>query len=492
MDGWVFDLGFWLASVLPQLIVLAAVLWGLWLLVARLRKRPVVWSWQWAIDHAIKIFVPAWLILSGIAVWVVMQLADPCAGTTRVCPPVQWIRPGYLAEDFRNLLWAASLVFGGAGAGAALINALRRTRLMQAEHALAQRGQDAETFSRAVNQLGSDKTAIRLGAIYALEGLMRSAFAEGGDKALGRQIGETLAAFVREQSTEEVRKAPDAATLPDDNDGSRLAVDREAAVVVLARSWPVHDRPSLLTDGGVDLSGARLMWLRLPRGADLGGFSFIGSHLQNAQLKFADLRQTALYDAKLSGAALEGANIVGGWLEEADLRNSDLSEAFLNNTKLVGTKLQGAIFKGIEMNNVVLRGALLAKCMFSGAKLREVDFHKADLEGAIFRKADIRGSDFSEASLKYAWFGECEFQGFQLKGADISYATFAESLLLDRALLSLVLEQIACARWEQHLPPRLPPGIDLPHRGDGKPLDETSPFDESWMKEIGPDSGAPF
>ncbi|WP_371394018.1 pentapeptide repeat-containing protein [Glycocaulis abyssi] len=388
MDGWVFDLGFWLASVLPQLIVLAAVLWGLWLLVARLRKKPVVWSWQWAIDHAIKIFVPAWLILSGIAVWVVMQLADPCAGTTRVCPPVQWIRPGYLAEDFRNLLWAASLVFGGAGAGAALINALRRTRLMQdehslkqAEHRLAERGRDAETFSRAVDQLGSDQTAIRLGAIYALEGLMRSAFAEGGDKIFGRQIGETLAAFVREQSVSmaqivsewdsEAQEEQEKGRLK----GHRLKVDLEAAAVVISRSWPYEYRPDLDSDGGVDLSWSCLFRLRMPTKADMRGFNLVCADLRGCKLDSVDLR--------------------GAWLFEADFRLA------------------------------------------------------------------------------------------QIKGADISSTVFyAPSGAVSKP--SVTSKQIKLARWRFGEPPILPPEVDLSHRGDGKPFDNPSPFDESWMKDVGP------
>ncbi|WP_439633454.1 pentapeptide repeat-containing protein [Glycocaulis sp.] len=399
MDGWVFDLGFWLASVLPQLIVLAAVLWGLWLLVARLRKRPVVWSWQWAIDHAIKIFVPAWLILSGVAVWVVMQLADPCAGTTRVCPPVQWIRPGYLAEDFRNLLWAASLVFGGAGAGAALINALRRTRLMQAEHALAQRGQDAETFSRAVEQLGSEQTAIRLGAIYALEGLMRSAFAEGGDKIFGRQIGETLAAFVREQSVPmaqivsewdaEAQKAEQSALASrgasvrsESSEGRifknyRLNVDLEAAVVVISRSWPHEHRPELDGDGGVDLSWSCLFRLRMPAKADMRGFNLV--------------------------------------------------------------------------------------------------------------RADLRGCKFDSVDLRGAWLFEADFRLAQIRGADISSTVFyVPSAAVSEP--SVTSKQINLARWRLGEPPILPPEVDLPHRGDEQPIGDPSPFDESWMKNVGSES----
>ncbi|MGY6531241.1 pentapeptide repeat-containing protein [Glycocaulis sp.] len=358
-------------------------------------------------NHFIKFFLAFWI---GASVWVffwVVDLANPCRGTTLVCPDVQWIRPGYLAEDFRNLLWAASLVFGGAGAGAALINALRRTRLMQdehtlkqSEHRLSQRGQDAETFSRAVNQLGSDQTAVRLGAIYALESLMRGAFAEGGDKAFGRQIGETLAAFVREQSAEGMGKEAVSQNLKKQEEGaqvasgrSRLAVDREAAVVALARSWPFDFRPKLYLDRGVDLSGAQLENLRLPQGADLRGFDFSDANLRNSRLERADLQDVWFFEADLVEARLNWANL-----------------------------------------------------------------HGASIENAKFHEAKFFGTDISDLQIGIG----------------------------DRQELSE--EQIRVARWRQHLPPLLSFELILPHRGDGKPIDDESPFGTKWMTMVGPHS----
>ncbi|WP_429912902.1 pentapeptide repeat-containing protein [Glycocaulis sp.] len=391
----------------------------------------MTWPFRWfgsvVYNRAITAFLIVWVLAAIAAFFWIVDLADPCPGTNLVCPGVEWIRPGYLAEDFRNLLWAASLVFGGAGAGAALINALRRTRLMQAEHALAQRGQDAETFSRAVEQLGSKETAIRLGAIYALEGLMRSAFADGGDKTFGRQIGETLAAFVREQSAEEVRKAPDAATLPDDYEGPRLAVDREAAVAVLARSWPFEHRPFLYTAGGVDLSSARLARLRLPDGADLREFD----------LSNADLREAQLFGVELEGAWLRSAN--------------------LQKVELTGATLRGAL----------LDSANLQKGKLAGADLSFAHISYADLEGALLQETNC--------------------QSVELHGVNLSAAKFVSHNASDPAE-NLNLEQVAKARWRPDRPPALPPEIDRPHRGDGKPLREVSPLDESWMTVVGPDA----
>lgn len=457
MDGRVKKIRGWPTAAARAVKRWAAAVW-------KAVKWPFVWFGGFAYNRAIALFVPGWLVLSGFAVWVAISLAGSCPETTLDCPPVQWFRPDNLAEDFRNLLWAASLVFGGAGAGAALINALRRTRLMQAEHALAQRGQDAETFSRAVNQLGSEQTAVRLGAIYALEGLMRGAFADGGDKAFGRQIGETLAAFVREQSAEET--ATDETTIVefptgDEDDGydvnfSRLAVDREAAVAVLARSWLYTYRPALHEEGGVDLSNAQLTTLRLPDGADLRGFSFDGAVLRGAMLRRANLQEASLDEADMQSALFDRAN----------LKESILSSANLRGAMLSGTSLLGALIVS--------------------ARLQAAQLYAADLSGAFLLDCDLRWADLSFANLQEAELVGSDFEGADIQGADVSAAQFAYESNWSSAI-NLTVEQIASARWQQNAPPILPHGMELPHRGDGKPQDDLSPCDESWIREVGPD-----
>lgn len=440
MDGWVEKVRAGSAGFMQRVRDGATVVW-------QVVKGGCLRAARFVSNHFIKFFLAFWI---GASVWVffwVVDLADPCRGTNLVCPDVEWIRPGYLAEDFRNLPWAASLVFGGAGAGAALINALRRTRLMQAEHALAQRGQDSETFSRAVNQLGSDKTAIRLGAIYALEGLMRSAFEPGGDKAFGRQIGETLAAFVRDQSVEEAEReaAPqnmqeqEEATVPAQGQ-SRLAVDRESAVAVLARSWPHQLLPARYGDGIIDLTGAKLARLWLPNCSDLRSFELTNADLHRAQLR---------------GASLVKVELIGANLREA---------------QLPWAKLQCAVLVGADLQEASLFGSHL-----QSANVRNARFQRADLFGANFQQADLTGADLRGARTNQAVFG----------AADISDAWFASPDGEDPATY-LTVKQIESARWRQDKPPTLPKGMRLPHRGDGKPLRDPSPFNDSWAMFVGP------
>jgi hypothetical protein len=74
--------------------------------------------------------------------------------------------------------------------------------LQQAE--VAQRNHVVEIFNRAIDQLGSEKLEVRLGAIYTLKRISRDP--QYADYRL--PILETLAAYVRERSRDDTDAEP--------------------------------------------------------------------------------------------------------------------------------------------------------------------------------------------------------------------------------------------------------------------------------------------
>ncbi|MGZ4228366.1 MAG: hypothetical protein ACXVHB_20140 [Solirubrobacteraceae bacterium] len=125
----------------------------------------------------------------------------------------------------------------------ALVGAIYTARTF----ALNRRGQITERFTRAIDQLGDDKTEIRLGGIYALERIAHESSEERGP------IVEVLTAYVRENSPWPPRRrvnSPAAAVPsqanPDNeaagNDGAVAtevaSVDVKAILTVLARRDP--------------------------------------------------------------------------------------------------------------------------------------------------------------------------------------------------------------------------------------------------------------
>ena len=123
-------------------------------------------------------------------------------------------------EDARNLI----LVIGGwLGVLAAIIGFVlagfrTSTQLQMTQTAID--GQVTERFTRAVEQLGHERRAVRLGAIYALERVAK-------DSARDRDtIMETLTAYIREHAPTEQGEAID---------GQQPPIDMDAAVKVLFR-----------------------------------------------------------------------------------------------------------------------------------------------------------------------------------------------------------------------------------------------------------------
>jgi hypothetical protein len=218
---------------------------------------------------------------------------------------------------------------------------------------VSREGQVTERFTRAVELLGNDDLAVRVGAIRALERL------SSDSRADEKTIYSLRAAYVRHRSAwrpgaqwaamataegasdEEKRSAAERADRmacearhPGIESLEKCAFDIQLALTVLG------NRPDVLADGtrfppsllDADLRGAQLAHGRFA-GADLRGAlldhlecrsgpdytDLRGARLQGAFLRGARLGQADLRDALLGGAHLEGANLDKAELEGADL-----------------------------------------------------------------------------------------------------------------------------------------------------------------------------
>jgi hypothetical protein len=230
--------------------------------------------------------------------------------------------------------------------------------------------------SKGFEQLGGDKVAVRLGGIYALEGVMNTS------EQYHQPVLEALCAFVRD-STRDVKIAP-----PNPKTGianiPRLATDVQAALTVIGRRKPGPGDVDLLRANipGADLSNANL------GGANLSGANLFRAHLSNANMSGAnlsdvDLRGAILLRTDLKGAILLGTDLTGAFLQSADLSGGiDLTHAFLSQADLMGANLRDAN----------LSGANLAE-----AHLRDANLSGANLFGAILLNADLGGTTLGNA-----------------------------------------------------------------------------------------------
>ncbi len=199
---------------------------------------------------------------------------------------------------------------------------------------LSRQGQVADRYTKAIEQLGSDKLDVRIGGIYALEQIARDSFRDHST------VMEVLAAFIREHSHEQWHPPRPADWRRNPELG--LRPDIQAAATVIGRRDPSRDRDQ------INLGGADLSRVQLPN-ADLGRCSLHYSNLTGANLFRANLRQT-----EFVGADLTRAN-----LSESDLYNANFTLAILKEALLSGADLRLAIFSGAKIASLSLEGVNL-------------------------------------------------------------------------------------------------------------------------------------
>lgn len=213
-------------------------------------------------------------------------------------------------------------------------------------------------LSAATEQLGGDKVEVRLGAIYTLDRLLRTA--EGPDGEWDSlTVYNLLAGYIKARSPWPAR--------PLDEDEQRRRVDRYLALEIesLRKRAP---------DVQVALAAVGHREKRLPpgltfrpfladtdlRGATLSGLRLQGADLRSAQLDYANTRvllkkgeqteQTDLSSADLQDASLRCAHLEGTDLTQAKLQRADLRDAVLAGYK---DRLAPATLAGADLTDAV-------------------------------------------------------------------------------------------------------------------------------------------
>jgi len=263
-------------------------------------------------------------------------------------------------------------------AGLAGLAALGSLAMATRTYRLTQQGQITERYTKAIEQLGSDKLDVRLGGIYALE---RIATDSERDHPT---VVEVLSAFVREHSQP---STVDHDNVGDDN-GGPLAPPPQ----------PGNREPT------TDVQAAGIVLGRLPQRRHVSRGNLKGAHLEGANLDDANLKGATLADAHLEGASLDFAN-----LQRANLQRAHLEGAYLQHAQLAGADL--------GMAN--LEGALLGGAHMEGAHL-----HGANLKGAWLQWSILEGADLKKANLESAQLWGTNLRGANLDGAQLQGATY--------------------------------------------------------------------
>jgi uncharacterized protein YjbI with pentapeptide repeats len=304
-------------------------------------------------------------------------------------------------------------IVAGLGGAALVWAAVRQARTATNRHYEQTRAdlqrRLTESFSKAVEQLSSDKIEARLGGIYTLERLAIEAITHARPMPrwgyllhrnrptsadpiadLYWTVMETLTAFLRERAS---WRGPQAAigAIADKADylwgtDARMAAigpmqatdatDIAAVLAVFRRRFDLGRARERQRDWRLDLHTADL------RGANLSGVHLEGANLQGAHLEGANLYGANLEGAILRNAWLQRANLDGAHLEGAILSDAHLEGAVLTNARLEGARLDGAHLERSYLTDARLEGAILSWAHLQGTRLAATHLEGATLYGA--------------------------------------------------------------------------------------------------------------
>jgi hypothetical protein len=242
----------------------------------------------------------------------------------------------------------------------------------------------SDEFARALQQLDSPDATVRQRAVRAVQALApRSA-------AHRSQACSKLTALIRDHQHPS-RADPPMSKIPSLQERSP---DAQAAVQAIGQLRCV-DQPEGVHLNEVDLRKAQLA----------------NSYFPDAAITWSDLRQATLVRARLEGAQLIGSN-----LDYANLEQATLTDAVLRGARMEGVHLRGAKLHGADLSVELTTG-------------RRVALAAADLTGADLRGANLRGADLSgggpipSASLRGAHLEGAQLTGAVLDGVALDDAT---------------------------------------------------------------------
>jgi uncharacterized protein YjbI with pentapeptide repeats len=343
-----------------------------------------------------------WLVLAvmvaagaGFGLWWGLGSPDFRGGTLN---PREWL----------ELIKIALAVTGGIGGVVALVVAYRRQRINEAEHLREATKLFNERYTSAVDQLGSDKAAIRLGGVYAMAGL-------ADDWEAGRQkCIDVLCAYLRMPYTPPVS--------PDDNEAREAAgIDDKAAwsKEQSQRSEERQVRHTVIRLIGDHLrdstSGEPGLW----RGHD---FDFTGAVFDGGDFSkavFSDATVSFIGAKFTSGTVhFNGAKFTSGTI---DFSNAEFTDG---NVNFISAQFTGG---NINFWHAEFAGGTInfRSAEFTGST---VNFSYAEFSGSMvhFNGADFSGSTVDFNTTRFSG-GLVTFFGARFLGGQVnfSYAEFS-------------------------------------------------------------------
>jgi uncharacterized protein YjbI with pentapeptide repeats len=415
-------------------------------------------------------------------------------------------------EDLRWHVLAFVGLITAFGALVAAPIALIRVYTTERQTRVAEQGHMTDRISKAVEQLGAEKTVkrrvtdaegkeatveqtvpnieVRIGGLYALERIAQDSMAtdRGRDHI---RVMELLCAYVRENAPASIAKDVKEGTIdfPEPRteiqiamqvigrrSPEQIALERGKATQNGAEGYRLDLRATFLRE--IEIASMNFAFARFT-GAKMEGADLRGAQIERADLRHAQIRSAVLWDAQMAGADLSRAQMEGAEFYRAQMQGADLSYA----------QMKGADLSRAQMEGADLSGAKMLEANLSYAQMHRTHLCNAEMYRARLSGAQMEGADLTGAQMQGAVLGGAQMEGAVLRYANLQSTDLSDWSTARTSLRSVdftgsygLTQQAVNAAWGDR-GTILPEGIKPPDHWDSDTLGpfETDPKYDAWL-----------
>lgn len=270
------------------------------------------------------------------------------------------------------------------------------------ERTLDQEIQFAESFAKAVEQLGHSDVSVKLGAIHALALLAKQSNRDHWP------IMSILASHIRGASDQ---------AFPGTKAKRHLEI--QLCIRILG-SRNIENDPN----GEVlDLRDSDL------REVEFINLNFSSARFGSANFTKAKLEKSNFSHCEFSGSYIEGASIVNSNLSRSRFSNVKWNDGFLisgdfSHVSFFQCNLTGIQFRNAKFSNGSIVLGELKNVRFIKSNLEKATFYSASLEDCIFKNLQAESLDWNRSNFKQCRFSKIDASKAKLEGASFESSKF--------------------------------------------------------------------
>jgi uncharacterized protein YjbI with pentapeptide repeats len=286
---------------------------------------------------------------------------------------------------------------------------LRRTKALDKQNTINDKGKTDERFKSAIEHLGSNNSAIILGGVHALHQIAKEA------NHYREPVFNILCSFIKETT----KKTP------------QNIIEKPSTIIqtIIDVLFKNKDTEEYIFDGLIaDLSGSNFNHADFSRSnlksANLSNGFFVNVSFCKANLSNAIIKKSNFSSSEFSDATINDIHIVDSIfnktsflnikkLQRINLIHSSFNGSSFRNTIFLNSKIHDSNFYDVIFNDTVFMDCTILKSNFIGSDFTRANFYGTRLDTVYFQGVDFELCHFYGSNIE-----KCNFDGSLMKNTD--------------------------------------------------------------------------